>query len=949
MSINIKQIKYNVENFKSRIPGLFTYIEDGIIYDGASSPQGCYDKYVCDLRIHKDSFYIPLIEEDVFGNLQFETVQVDNNFNHTITIPKFVENKNILWSQNQQGEYIDYSYRTLIDIYHKYKVIRNIVKQKYYKRYNNKDITDKINNINDYLDFIDRGIGYFSIESLIKEFNENKKSSEDIFFDEEIHYLVPSGIYVSTAYAMLEEMKILQQSCVIYNDLKENKNIDDISQYGEFCCNCDKFHAMGGDNMIKLLEFCSEIAQIIAEEYYNYSNKQLNFTINTTLLSTSNEMGVFTQNRQIWEAGKEYYRGETVFYDGETYLCLGNGSYKLYKDNSKQNQLDIKNAIKYYYKITSDDELYDVNGNIINKNNLSIIKENNNATITYKIYCNESGYVDSVHSKLYNEDGVIKTIETDKGYYYYDISTVKKLYDENGKEINKILFTDSIVRCDEDGEIYKPSTGYYDKDDDVIRFPYNIVGITNHFVKMKDIGTNKITDSTIYTHNEISLKNILGGTCFSKNKKLLDANGNYLTAQEGDSGWYYEIIDEDGNKTQIKCDKDGIVDVPFLSGRTSSRLRSLRRFRAYLENGIEQRPDKLNDWLFYYRVGLVRNVKMTDKLGNIVRIDEELDYVTDEECKSNYYIYGDIITSIKLFRDGVEISNDDLYNIHPDEGDITSTFKIQFNYVINAHLNIGKISHTTDEDGNVLYIYDEFSIDETSDNGLYHGIKYQETYDVTKDSDLEKLIKEGDYFLIQENFTKTLKKNGIQPDGESNNKIYVTMKELIDSSYKFDTTFNNPFQKEKDENGEDVNNGFIKCMFTFGDYINGPNIKYETKGEDKRILDFKIPDTKKYEFSVLKNLNNYEIKTSKGSVVIEELVSDFITNIDYTVDYEYNNLYKEDYLIGIHYQPYVRHEVNIERGNGDAFEKHFKMMEVRTMQDLENYQNGGFFRIEKMN
>ena len=923
--MKIKQIQYNIENFKSRIPGLFTYIEDGNLYDGANSSQGCYDKYVCDIHIPKEDLCIPFIQEDYFGNLQFENIQVDNNFNHTITIPVFVNNKNILCC----GKDKYYSYRTLIDIYHKYKVIKNIVKQKYYKRYNNDEIINKINNIIEFLNFIDRGIGYYSIDILINEYNK-EKPFEKIQFDEEKEYLVPSGIYIATAYSTYEQMRYLEQSCDIYESVKQS-NSEKLSDYSEFCCNCEKFKAMGGEKMLKLLEYCSSKAEEIAEEYKTYTNTKLNFEMNLMLMSSSKDMGLFTQNRQIWEPGKEYYRGETVFYNGETYLCLGNGTYKLCN---------------------------------IRRENLFVYKNIN------------------------EKDNVIG--------YYYDISDYEKIYNENGEEIDKMLFTNNIVNCDKEGNIYKPSTGFYDEEYNIIRFPYNIGG-ENHFIKMKDI-KGDISNNIIHNYNnEILLKNILGGNKFTNNKKIYDENGNILdynhyyydisdyekiyneNGEEIDkmlftnnivncdkegfvidldyktqlydsmnnrltiiTDYYYETINEDGIRSKIECNEVGIVDVPFLKGKTSSRLRSLRRFKTFIENGVEQHPDKTYDWLFFYRVGLVRNTKMVDEIGNIVKINNDL---TES---NNYHIYGDIISSIDIIKDGeildkvVNITNENKTEIEEENSD----YQISFNYVINGHIKVNNITTNTDSDGNIIEIYNDFDLDE-SNNGLYHGINFNETYNVARGSDLENLIKYGDYFLIHKNF----KTNAVIVNKQelSNDKIldefYISMTELsvMDGYIKPDNDNESPF---------------CRCYFSFNDYINGPYLKYKiTKiydidGYQKNVdyeIKLKIPDSKKYEFSTLKNIDNYTIKTSRGDILIEDLVSNFTTNIDYYVDYEYNNLYKEEYLLGVHYQPFVKHEMNIDRGNGAVYEKYFKMMEVRTMQDLENYQNGGYFKIEKMN
>lgn len=54
-------------------------------------------------------------------------------------------------------------------------------------------------------------------------------------------------------------------------------------------------------------------------------------------------------------------------------------------------------------------------------------------------------------------------------------------------------------------------------------------------------------------------------------------------------------------------------------------------------------------------------------------------------------------------------------------------------------------------------------------------------------------------------------------------------------------------------------------------------------------------------------------------------------------------LTKEDYLTNFSLPPKVDVNVTVDRGGVSAFEKHYKLAECNTMQDLENYHNGEFF------
>ena len=62
----------------------------------------------------------------------------------------------------------------------------------------------------------------------------------------------------------------------------------------------------------------------------------------------------------------------------------------------------------------------------------------------------------------------------------------------------------------------------------------------------------------------------------------------------------------------------------------------------------------------------------------------------------------------------------------------------------------------------------------------------------------------------------------------------------------------------------------------------------------------------------------------------------------------YSPTIREDFYIGTTSQEKVSGNIYIDRGVSSAFENYFKMQEVTTMQDLENYSNGGFFNVTSM-
>ena len=59
-------------------------------------------------------------------------------------------------------------------------------------------------------------------------------------------------------------------------------------------------------------------------------------------------------------------------------------------------------------------------------------------------------------------------------------------------------------------------------------------------------------------------------------------------------------------------------------------------------------------------------------------------------------------------------------------------------------------------------------------------------------------------------------------------------------------------------------------------------------------------------------------------------------------DHTQTPVFKQDFRDGVIDKPRVSTSLDIMRGNAAAFEKHLKISEVNTMEDLENYRNNEF-------
>jgi hypothetical protein len=83
----------------------------------------------------------------------------------------------------------------------------------------------------------------------------------------------------------------------------------------------------------------------------------------------------------------------------------------------------------------------------------------------------------------------------------------------------------------------------------------------------------------------------------------------------------------------------------------------------------------------------------------------------------------------------------------------------------------------------------------------------------------------------------------------------------------------------------------------------------------------------------------YNLYRTGNTATIEKLTTMDVWNKEFAID---AYLTKEEYLINFSSPPKIDVNVTIDRGGVSAFEKHYKLAECNTMQDLVNYGNNFF-------
>lgn len=401
---------------------------------------------------------------------------------------------------------------------------------------------------------------------------------------------------------------------------------------------------------------------------------------------------------------------------------------------------------------------------------------------------------------------------------------------------------------------------------------------------------------------------------------------------------FVEVEDEEFiTKTYLENNKkigneDGIVTV---EGTCNSQLISLRRYETYTNSNEEvETPDNYKDWLWYYRVGSVMNrEEKYDSNGNLgVMYDENdlkgkgVEAITNEYDEDNNFVIGHNIEWDKekgKYALNLAAWGDVITNISAKNNEETNSGTLTFEYIIGAHLKAQKDDddqpwYSVDSDGNYKYYFKNFEVDTESDYGKNMGVKYTETYIYYKGSIERKAL---------EDFV-----NG------------------DDRYYEGEIINENEYEKLSLENKE-------KCKYAeeniwtlqedgiFDNYVKGIYDKGHVPDNDSY---YKLYD--KMEFSTANNLGTYKIKIGNRFKKVPYLKTNFSAYVDIThVDVEERPLIRYDYYNGVSFQPTVNNGINISRGVTQAFEKHIKLGEIKTLEDFENYANGGYFTISKEN
>lgn len=473
-----------------------------------------------------------------------------------------------------------YSYRTLIDYYYKFK--------------------DKLGEDNDFIKFINKGIG-------------KKKVDDDETFDRTECDLVPTYIYLATARGKYEWFVKRKKLCDAYNTGMQND--PEYVYDGDICCDCEEYERSGGDKMKDLLAKYVTEAEQVANEYLGYAlDGSSNLRLNVFLTASLNDLGMVSVYIDEWEAGVRYNKGDLVFYDGNTYVCIQEttgfwnedleelqfdiDSFRLIKDTADADIPSDTDELKLYetnypeqdfygIKFKGEDENYIISGTTDSK--LKTLRR-------YKDYSDSAGNMQ----------------KPSDGYdwlYYYRVNQVAE-YTTSNDDLGNILHMGEDMTNGNDlyayGDIITNISLIHDEENGfILKFEY-ILGahLKADFVEMKkDDDGNELYYFENLQYDESDLYH---GVKYTESYKV-DEDSEIVedfvnennTIKETKFQEYVEGVDEFNNKKYEFDTSRSMESYEKSINNTSSRVPSIiSEFSAIVENKVDYEYNRIfrNDY-----------------------------------------------------------------------------------------------------------------------------------------------------------------------------------------------------------------------------------------------------------------------------------------------------------------------------------------------------------------
>lgn len=338
-------------------------------------------------------------------------------------------------------------------------------------------------------------------------------------------------------------------------------------------------------------------------------------------------------------------------------------------------------------------------------------------------------------------------------------------------------------------------------------------------------------------------------------------------------------------------------------------------------------------WDDAYQMIVFDNVNFTLVKNGMVCFNNDQPEVTFND----FTIEGRTDSKLSDLRRFTTYFNEDNVSQFPEEGyDWLYYYRTKHNIgtkeLPNYEYNVVNIKTSNDDLGNVLKMDGETATSENDILAAYGDIITDIVFD-TEEYTITFTYRMGVHLKAKE--------NPIVETDDDGNKLYkwkyFTWDENVKIGAKYEETYNYVKGSDLDKliNGElkviDENDNEV--IFDFNKYIMG---EYDVALQNY-----------KFEFVTYNNSFNYNKKIAHQDVNIVSVLTNFELYRNDFSEFADAELFREDFLNGISYTPTKDINVKIERGSTSVFDKHIRFSEIKTYEDIENYQNGSFFSVNE--
>lgn len=686
------------------------------------------------------------------------------------------------------------------------------------------------------------------------------------------------------------------------------KTLEGQCAISENCCECEKYFRLGGEHMLELLE--DWISSVNIEKSGSINSSNITLTIPITSKYITN--GMMSPSSEEWSDNEKYSQGSVVY---EPFIINNNGDkeyfYKVYISNVPDN---IGENNEYGQRVFQKEKWLDYTEEYIQKNKDKFATKN---------YCYSINHENEI---IFNPTDEKMEIEYEPVVYEHGFILIDgEVYEViNGKyavysNANNSLLPEIKIPVQEENGVYYCYV-------DGIRYDAIERNGSYYFA----FGGNEycMVNSDYNNHAEGNYDYIL----FKGGLYLKDTDEDSFIIERNGYSYHYDIFDGYVIIDDIfYCIKNG--KLLRISGNTTPEYPQKDIFQNYEYSNEEWVNNDIYPNVIYNENGL-----------NCVKILYPYDIINTDEITG--YTNSKLL-SLKTKEEFI----DNLGNTMPgyyDRNVNEALFYPENDAILNLYYSVGNTNNlvkneTIVGDDNTVYyngdIIDEIKIYYKYDNG-----------DIIKDAIVTLKNGENGYILNGDVIEGTVVENtlgGIKLCEDTIKEIYSgdtyepEKKLYCDITYYLDATLEYNKIENKIRLSENKNKG----------------IRYtDTYQMNLEVYPYYMSSIQKY---FIKYYNMEQIGMSKISMKIKVLYFDFneVTEKDYSFEerngYSDDNrviatpVYKNEMLNSIIMPQKVNSDIYIDRGNARAFDRHLMLHGIRTLDALEDYQNGLIFNITK--